>query len=51
MKIICIYDNILLNRNLLEKYEQMKINEGNVNEVEEIDIKLNQLKELKENIL
>ena len=51
MKIICIYDNILLNRNLLEKYEQMKINEGNVNEVEEIEIKLNQLKELKENIL
>ena len=29
----------------------MKINEGNVSEVEEIEIKLNQLKELKENIL
>ena len=29
----------------------MKIKEGNVNEVEEIDIKINQLKKIKENIL
>ena len=33
------------------KYEEMKIKEGNVNEVEEIDIKINQLKKIKENIL